>query len=250
MVTPFLVLKRETIQSLHVSYGWMSKNTKPKNEMFLLERDEKIRRVDENRWLSSRYAHREGRERLMVVYAFEHELQRALTMSEGILGRVRIQWWREVIAQIETKAPPRRHELTDDLESLCVDAPVILNHFKLVLDLYDAHLDAKLAGQNLKAALIEAGGLIGMSAGHVLDGSTDEFADALRRCGELWATYCEDGILSAEQFDPAKEAFSRLPPVLAPAMAHLAFIRPSRSEPMSSLLKRWRIFRTIMTGRL
>jgi len=72
--------------------------------------DQLVRRVDEDRWLASRFAPAAVRERLIAVYAVNYEIARtAEIVSEGALGDIRLEWWREALAEIGDGKPPRPH---------------------------------------------------------------------------------------------------------------------------------------------
>lgn len=66
-----------------------------------------VRRVDEDRWLASRFAVAAVRERLIALYALNHEIARTVeVVTQPALGDIRLTWWREAIAEIyEGKAP-------------------------------------------------------------------------------------------------------------------------------------------------
>lgn len=65
------------------------------------ELDQRIRRSDELRWLSSRYAPRAERQSLIALYAFIYELAKIPTVvSEPLLGAIRFQWWRETLEKM------------------------------------------------------------------------------------------------------------------------------------------------------
>ncbi len=74
--------------------------------------DALVRRVDEDRWLAARFATRPVRERLMALYALNHEIARtAEAVSMETLGDIRLAWWRERIDAIhaDPAAPPPAH---------------------------------------------------------------------------------------------------------------------------------------------
>ena len=79
--------------------------------------DARLKRVDEERWLSSRYASETGRTSLIVLYSFYYELARVrLAVSDQTLGQIRFQWWREAIEEIE-RGDVREHDLVMALAS-------------------------------------------------------------------------------------------------------------------------------------
>jgi phytoene synthase len=63
--------------------------------------DETVRRVDFDRYLSSLFAPAALRSELNVLYAFNHEVAKtAETVSQPIAGQIRLQWWRDRIAEL------------------------------------------------------------------------------------------------------------------------------------------------------
>jgi len=69
-----------------------------------------IRRVDEDRWLASRFAPDAVRARLIALYAFNHAVALAGEAArEPALGAIRLQWWRDGLEEIAQGAAPRFH---------------------------------------------------------------------------------------------------------------------------------------------
>jgi phytoene synthase len=63
--------------------------------------DELVRRVDFNRYLSTLFVPRQQRAELNVLYAFNYEVARtAESVSQPIAGQIRLQWWRDRIAEL------------------------------------------------------------------------------------------------------------------------------------------------------
>ena len=63
--------------------------------------DDSPRRVDFDRYLSSLFAPAALRRELNVLYAFNHEVAKtAETVSQPIAGQIRLQWWRDRIAEL------------------------------------------------------------------------------------------------------------------------------------------------------
>jgi phytoene synthase len=73
--------------------------------------DALVRRVDPDRWLSSRFvADADRRADVIALYAYDHELARAPRVaSNALLGEIRLTWWREVLDEIFEGRPVRRH---------------------------------------------------------------------------------------------------------------------------------------------
>ena len=74
--------------------------------------DQRVRREDEDRWLSSRYAALPERRQMIALYALNLELATVrLVVSEPGLAAIRFQWWRDVAAEWEAGEPARAHDV-------------------------------------------------------------------------------------------------------------------------------------------
>ncbi len=70
------------------------------------------RAADYDRYLSAVFAPAARRETLFAHIAFNHEIARIPeAVSEPMLGRIRLQWWREVLDAVYAGEPTRRHEV-------------------------------------------------------------------------------------------------------------------------------------------
>jgi len=81
--------------------------------------DALVRRVDEDRWLASRFAPRAMRTRLIALYALNYEIARtAETVTQAGIGDIRLAWWREAIAEIRAGQAPRAHPVVQAAAAL------------------------------------------------------------------------------------------------------------------------------------
>lgn len=95
-----------------------------------------VRRHDPDRYLAALFAPASRRESLLALYAFNLEIARIREIiSEPMMGRIRLQWWRDALAGIYA-GTPRRHQVVAPL------ARAIRRH-DLTRDLFDAMLDAR-----------------------------------------------------------------------------------------------------------
>ena len=63
---------------------------------------DQVRRQDRERYLTALFAPAGRREDLFALYAFNLEVAKtAEVVSEAMVGRIRLQWWREAIEEIE-----------------------------------------------------------------------------------------------------------------------------------------------------
>src|SRR3954471_15014844 len=74
-----------------------------------------VRRLDRPRFLTALFAPSSLREDLFALYAFNLEIAKTLeTVSEPMLGRIRLQWWRETIEGIYEGRGPQ-HAVAEPL---------------------------------------------------------------------------------------------------------------------------------------
>ena len=148
------------------------------------------RAADYDRYLTAVFAPAASREALFALIAFNHEVARIPeAVSEPMLGRIRMQWWREVVEAAYAGEPTRRHEvavpLTDAIRACGLDrAP-----FDALLDAREGDLDdggppdlaaleryAAATGGALAALMLQASGV---DSGPALE--------AGRQVGTAWA---------------------------------------------------------------
>lgn len=76
--------------------------------------DTLVRRVDEDRWLASRFAPAQARARLIAIYAVNYEIARTSEIvREPGIGHIRLAWWREALEEIAQGAAPRAHPVLE-----------------------------------------------------------------------------------------------------------------------------------------
>ena len=69
-----------------------------------------VRQGDHDRYLATVFAPDAARAHLLALYAFNLELARVRdSVSEPILGQMRLQWWREAVAAIDEGREPPHH---------------------------------------------------------------------------------------------------------------------------------------------
>lgn len=91
---------------------------------------------DHDRFLTALFAPSDRREALFSLIAFNIEIAKTReVVSEALLGQIRLQWWRDAIAEI-FDGSPRRHEVISPL----VDA---VGRFGLTRSHFDTLIDAR-----------------------------------------------------------------------------------------------------------
>jgi phytoene synthase len=74
---------------------------------------------DPDRALAAAFAPPARREALSALICFDHELARARAAArEPMAALIRLQWWRDAIAEAAESRPPRRHEVAEPLARL------------------------------------------------------------------------------------------------------------------------------------
>ena len=221
------------------------------------ELDALIRRVDPDRWLTSRFiADAEARIDVLALYAFDHELARARrAVSTPLMAEIRLTWWREALDEIFQGRAARRHPTAEALSAAAARR-----------GLPRAPLDAMIDGQidileantlDASAALRWADQVHGSAAGlaaQTLGGRPEHAAPA----GRVWglAQAVRAGLIGAEAVRPllaealaaARQAARQLPAAAFPAAL------PARLAAMGGapgpLARRITLILAVASGRL
>lgn len=196
--------------------------------------DARFRRLDEVRWLASRYAPSDGRRALAALALFHNELLRALAMTEPMIGKIRIQWWRETVEGLQAGEKPRRHDLSEELGWVLSGTAALAVDIQALLDRFDEALDDHLSGAGHEPGGVhearhhacEAGALY-LAARALSFSSAERWRKALEACA-IAALSARAGLPDAvKRFDEARLLIRGAPADLWPAVAHLATMRPA-----------------------
>ncbi|MFQ6018000.1 MAG: phytoene/squalene synthase family protein [Kiloniellaceae bacterium] len=102
---------------------------------------QQVRRFDHDRYLTCLFAPAARREQLFALYAFNLEVAKtAELVSEAMLGRVRLQWWREALEGIYT-ARTAGHEVLEPLVEAVRRHGLSRVHFDRLIDAREFDLD-------------------------------------------------------------------------------------------------------------
>ena len=148
------------------------------------------RAADYDRYLSAVFAPVAHRETLFALIAFNHEIARIPeAVSEPMLGRIRLQWWREVFDAVYAGEPARRHEVAVPLAEAIRSCALDRAPFDALLDAREVDLEgegpadlaaleryAAATGGSLTALMVRA---CGADSGPALE--------AGRQVGTAWA---------------------------------------------------------------
>jgi len=200
--------------------------------------DAQMRRVDPDRWLSSRFISQPGpRADVIALYAFDHELARAPRVaSNALLGEMRLTWWREVLEEIFEGRPVRQHPTALALAEVIARRGLPRGALETMIDARYRELDpAPMTEAEVLDWARDTGGLAAQLAAQVLDPATD--AKMALAGGSAWALGKR---LAAEPslrpvflkvIHAARSASRNLSVAAFPAVAHAALAgRPSQND--------------------
>ncbi|MGB8278563.1 MAG: phytoene/squalene synthase family protein [Methylovirgula sp.] len=152
--------------------------------------DTLLRREDPDRWLASLFLPTEKRPHVHALYAFSLEIARVRRLvSEPMLGEIRFQWWREILAgerESEAEAHPVAAALTDTLARCALPGePLLALIDARLFDLYDEPMPSV---EMLEAyAEATAGRLFKLAAMIVEPRAGAEIAEAASHAGIAYA---------------------------------------------------------------
>ena len=101
-----------------------------------------VRRHDRDRYQTALFAPADRREALFALYAFNYEIARVREIvTQPMLGQIRLQWWREVVAAAFAGAPPRQHDVAAPLAAAIRGHALTRSHFDRMIDTRERDLD-------------------------------------------------------------------------------------------------------------
>lgn len=196
--------------------------------------DTRIKREDEDRWLSSRYASNSERRKLVALYALNLELAKVRTIvSEPGLGAIRFQWWRDVAGEIAAGGPVREHDVAQAIWEVELSGKTILG----LIDGHEAAFEATDRALEPEALLMRAA-VVTLVSAHA-------WGEHIAPLAEAYA--------AARRGDTndAGPALPKVPNSLRPAVSHailrLSYADSKRPGPLS---KRLKLMHAMRTGRV
>jgi NADH dehydrogenase [ubiquinone] 1 alpha subcomplex assembly factor 6 len=117
-----------------------------------------VRQHDRDRFLTALFAPAERRQDLFALYAFNYEIARVReVVSETLLGRIRLQWWRDALDEIYGARAVRRHEVVEPLAAAIRGRGLSRAHFDRLIDAREQDLaDERLPSLAALEAYAEA----------------------------------------------------------------------------------------------
>ena len=220
--------------------GSMTESAKKMKPEDWKQLDERLRRVDEDRWLSSRYAAADDRKVLIALYLFYFELARVrLVVSEATMGAIRFQWWRDALDALRDTVDGhvRQHDVVVALRDVVARGRLNLGGLQVLIDDHEAAYEANMrdAEPEARLAAIAAQALVG----------THSWGEAIQCLAPHWAA-----LRRGEQigFGPVVED---APSGLRPAIAHFRLRRLyAKGHGEKALRRRLCVMMGVLTGRV
>jgi len=101
-----------------------------------------VRRYDRDRFTTALFAPADRREALFALYAFNSEIARVREqVNEPMLGRIRLQWWRDGIAGLFEGRKSDDHPTAQALGAAITAHPLSKAHFEALLDARELDLE-------------------------------------------------------------------------------------------------------------
>ncbi len=94
-----------------------------------------VRQHDRDRYRTALFAPFDRHEALFALYAFNYEIARVReSVTQPMLGQIRLQWWREVVAAAYAGMPPRQHIVAAPLAAVIREHVLGRGHFDRLID--------------------------------------------------------------------------------------------------------------------
>jgi phytoene synthase len=100
-----------------------------------------VRRHDRDRYQTALFAPADRHEALFALYAFNYEIARVReAVTQPMLGQIRLQWWREVVAAAYLGTPPRQHVVAGPLTATIRGCALTRGHLDRMIDTRESDL--------------------------------------------------------------------------------------------------------------
>lgn len=210
--------------------------------------DDLIRRVDPDRWLSSRFiGDADRRADVIAVYAYDYELARAPKVaSNPLLGEIRLTWWREALDEIYEGRHVRHHPTAQALAATVKRRALPRESLEAMIDARYRELDATpMTPEDRLAWARGTAGRAAEAAAWILDNATP--AGRAVSCGAVWGLGRSERGLVETQSATARADAQAISAAAFPAVAHAALVL---NPPGSEFGKRLRLTWAVARGRI
>ncbi len=135
-----------------------------------------VRGADRERFLGRLFAPEPQRSALLSLLAFDHELARTRSVTrEPMLARIRLQWWREAMAEAAGSGKPRAQPIVESLTEAVRRHGLPLESLVRLIDAREEEiegpLDVMTAGHalaDLELAVLDIDDAASRQAGHAI----------------------------------------------------------------------------------
>src|SRR5215475_11245994 len=104
-----------------------------------------VRRADRDRFLGALFAPEPQRTDLLAILAFDHELARTRTVTrEPMLARIRLEWWREAVAEAAKAGKPRAQPLVESLSETLRRRRLVPEQLVALIDAREEEIEGPL----------------------------------------------------------------------------------------------------------
>jgi phytoene/squalene synthetase len=104
-----------------------------------------VRAADRERFLGALFAPEPLRTGLLAVLAFDHELARTRTVTrEPMLARIRLEWWREAVAEAAGTGRPRAQPIVESLSEIVRRHRLPVEGLVALIDAREEEIDGPL----------------------------------------------------------------------------------------------------------
>ena len=150
---------------------------------------ELVRSLDPDLFHTALFAPEPARGRLLVLYAYDIELSRAaVRASEPLIARMRLQWWRDLVAGIAAGDPPRAHEVAGPLHALLSARPLPADDLDALVGARELELDGAMDAKRFGRWLDGRFGALTRLAAHLLAGGDPAARRAASAVGQAAGT--------------------------------------------------------------
>jgi phytoene synthase len=146
-----------------------------------------LRAHDPDRFLAAPFVPAAARDAFLALAAFNHELARAREAATNpIVALIRLQWWRDAVAEAAAGRPARRHEVAGPLHAAIVSGGLAAADLQGLVDAREAEAEeAGIPTRDAFGAYLRASaGGFALAAGRLL-GAPDAALPLLQRLGAL-----------------------------------------------------------------
>ena len=139
-----------------------------------------VRMADRDRFLAALFAPEPARRGLLALLAFDHELARTRSVTrEPMLGRIRLEWWREAAAEAAGSGKPRAQPIVEALSEIARRHGLSAEGLTALIDAREEEIEGPLD-------VLRAGGALADLQLAVLDVRDAASRDAARAVGAAW----------------------------------------------------------------